>query len=436
MTNTVDYVQQSIPLDGTPTIYTVGGSPFTGISRDFLQEETTFRSADNPGYVWFNGREGIRKDTIRQQTYKQNIDWGNGLFYKESITRDPLYGPDLVIKNPFSPGYAYQGPMAIGIPISGMKSLITQGMSWATRDDATLLANAAGATLMSRALPTKSHLSLAVSLAELRRDGLPKLIGASLVKPRSQSIRDFSANVGNEYLNVQFGWAPVIRDFVSLLQAVTGSAQLMREYHNMSKKHIRRRRQLPTVREISDYTGATEVGTAPTNPRLTNNRFGTARPAVHRVYTQRTWFSGAFRFGLPYGDSLMEQVAYWESEANHLLSVRITPEVLWNTTAWSWLSDWFANIGDVMTNISHIGLDGLVLHYGYVMQHTRVNAHVSLPGITPFGHPSSVAERVILERKMRLRASPYGFGIKAADLTQQQWAILGALGLSKSHGVL
>lgn len=428
MTKSVEFENQIQHFTGAPFSGSVFGAPFTSLEGT-ARTVTSFRSQSNLLWMMSQEKTGLRGETARKQIRKQRIDVGNGYFHIERFHRTPKYGQSTSINRDNE--YVYQGAVPLGLHETAAKQLITQGLTWPTREAAALSAIALGSKAISATLPTKSHLNLAVSLAELRREGLPKLIGATLIKkPRLSSA-------GSEYLNVQFGWAPIISDVVGMLKLVKDSAAMLREYHNLSGHHTRRKYRFKEISEFDSYNGSSFLGTfLPHSRFFTRSIDATSIPHVSRKYTQNTWFSGAYVFTLPYGEDMLSQINLWEAEANKLLGIRITPEVLYNLTAWSWLFDWFVNIGDVMTNISHLGRDGLVMHYGYLMQTTRIRAEVTLPKTIPYGKVSPVSETFILERKQRIQASPYGFGLTTSDFTPKQWSILAALGLSRAHGVL
>jgi len=146
----------------------------------------------------------------------------------------------------------------------------------------------------------------------------------------------------------------------------------------------------------------------------------------------KAWFSGAYTYYAPPTGPLASAMQF-ESQANHLLGSRLTPEVVWNLAPWSWALDWYGNMGDVMHNLSTIGHDGLVLKWGYVMNHTKFQVDVSVPSSTGGFAPTACASRWIKETKVRYPASPYfGFGA-AGSLSDRQSAILVALGMSRGR---
>jgi hypothetical protein len=332
----------------------------------------------------------------------------------------------------FGTHYEYDGPAGFIQDTETMTRNALTGLYWPTEQELNLAMFASGGTAINRTLPTKSASNLALTLIELVREGIPSMIGSALmrggVNPRT---------LAEEYLNYEFGWAPLIRDVQSLMTAVVQSAKILEEYHRQSGEHIRRRFDFGTDTKTDTFELGSILNSTLVYAGLTEGtKVVSARPQVTRKVTQKTWFSGAYRYYLPYGDDLLSQIKLWESNANHLLGVRITPELLWNATPWTWLLDWFANIGDVISNISHIGRDGLILHYAYIMQETTVEAEFSFPGSRPYGGGPALGETVYVTRKNRRKASPYGFGLTTEEFSPKQWAILGALGLTQAPGRL
>jgi hypothetical protein len=122
-------------------------------------------------------------------------------------------------------------------------------------------------------------------------------------------------------------------------------------------------------------------------------------------------------------------------EAKKLLGLSLTPDTVWNLTPWSWMVDWVSNAGDVVSNISDALFDGLVLRYGYMMEHTLTSDEYFFVGPTGFQptngpRPSSIT--LHHEVKKRVKATPYGFGLTWTSFTTRQLAILAALGITRS----
>jgi hypothetical protein len=283
--------------------------------------------------------------------------------------------------------------------------------------------NQFGTSAIARVLPTNPNSSLATALGELKQDGLPSLPGAGM---RDQVDR--ARRAGNEYLNVEFGWLPLISDIQAFCHSVRNARSLTEQYIRDSDRKIKRRYvPQPLTLETAVHTG--------TGLAYGQNIF-CPNSTVTKTTELRYWFSGAFRYHVPVDDGVLGRLRRYESIANHLLGTRITPEVLWELTPWSWAIDWFTNAGDVIHNISQLGSDGLVMQYGYAMRHMRV--HEYHRGSFSFGdtkgqHSGTVAREIGSEWKQRVRAHPYGFGVDDLSLSARQLAILAALGLTRGH---
>jgi hypothetical protein len=301
----------------------------------------------------------------------------------------------------------------------------------------------------------------------LRKDGLPTIIGS--LAGRSKTVRDVFRQGGKEYLNVQFGWAPLIRDLVTLVELVPDARRRILQYERDIERLIRRRYYFPE--EVSVTSGLSFSGTSSSYMLEASTPFGTI-PQDHFSFsrggsflpeqvtktTQKTWFSGGFRFYHRSVPKALEELSLIEEKANILLGTRLDPEILWNLAPWTWLSDWFVNFGDVVSNVSALIADDLVMQYGYLMRTTETEVQVSWPNGLWYRKPSGplssgwqrwtgqvetmsnrnlpalggytqTMRRVL---KQRVRASPFGFGLNPSDFSADQLAILAALGLSRT----
>ncbi len=299
------------------------------------------------------------------------------------------------------------------------------GLGGSYPSELTLLSQ--GATAIARVLPTNPAFEAAQAIGELRSDGLPRLPGAAL-REKSKYLK----NSGNEYLNAEFGWAPLMNDLKKFAHAVKGSHKILEQYRKGSDSKIRRRYYFPPETASKTWrTGDPGAGQAVAYGDI--GALDIAGSLGNGIQTStrssRTWFSGAFRYHIPMGDSTPEKFARWSSYADKLLGVKPTPEVLWELQPWSWAVDWFSNTGDVLHNISRLGLDGLVMQYGYIMSEQKYTRELSAQ--FPINSGAWCSTKYEETRQVRRGASPYGFGFNMATLTASQDAVLVALGLSK-----
>jgi len=275
-----------------------------------------------------------------------------------------------------------------------------------------------GSTLMARSIPTDiREADISTMIGELK-EGLPALIGASVMRNRVSRARQ----AGNEYLNYEFGWAPLIRDLQGLHRAVKNSDAAMQNLLDGSGKLTRTGSAFP---EVTSSHAASTVGTLSGNNALTNASFTVQ---ISDQWKQNTWFEGAWMYHLPVDTEFLGKQRAWLARADALYGAIPDPETVWNLAPWSWAADWFGNVGDLIALNSFIGKDGLVLRYGYVMQETVRTVTLSA------NHPrvGYMTRKRVYTTKQRYRASPYGFGVSWEGLSPKQLAIIAALGLSRS----
>lgn len=290
-----------------------------------------------------------------------------------------------------------------------------------------------GTEAIRRTRPTKPHASLAQLTGESVQR-LPTMVGLTAFK-EGLSAR----SVSKEYLNLEFGVKPVLRDIAKLCKAVKESNKILRQFDRDSGKVVRRRLTL------RDETTAVVLGSTSGLPYIgadlgTGKGIGLFSSAnggqdVVDQTTRKTSFSGAYTYYVPpISNDLMGKMERWEAQANQVLGSRANASLAWELTPWSWLIDWHGYIGDFISNVSSFSEDSLVLRYGYVMHHTmvkRVRMQRSFPLIDG-GVGGTCFSAHIVERKERTRATPYGFGLDLESMSPRQWAILAALGITKA----
>lgn len=297
--------------------------------------------------------------------------------------------------------------------------------------------DAFGAEAVAAVKPTNSIADLSVFLGELMREGLPKLAGAALSKPSSpRSSRgkalDSSSKLGEEYLNLEFGWKPIINDVNEFAKAITHANLVYRQYLRDSGRVVRRRYVFPSVEsETRTLMGSAQrAKLAVSNSDLLEPLATAQLWKIDKIITQR-WFSGAFTYHLPNLDK-SGKMAHYAAVVRKLSGASIDPEVIWNLAPWSWAVDWFTNVGDVLSNVSDMATDGLVMRWGYMMEHTVHTRTFTLSGPSGYkGNPAVSDVVVVVETKLRRKANPFGFGVTWGALSARQSAILAALGITK-----
>nr|UJQ85137.1 MAG: hypothetical protein 1 [Leviviridae sp.] len=301
--------------------------------------------------------------------------------------------------------------------------------------------DALGTTAISRTIPTNPVVDGSTFFGELVRDGFPAVIGAATLGLKKGGL-------AGDFLNFEFGVLPLISDIRNFLKAVTKSEMILTQLRRDSGRVVRRRYYFPI--ELTS-TETSNVGTLagfkpwpqPVYSSYWPFDYTLSRSIKHTSIKKEVWFSGAYTYYLDMGDETHDKLIRYSQYAKKLLGIRLTPDVLWNLAPWSWMIDWVTNLGDVFHNVSAFASDGLVLRYGYVMAKTTHRYSKTVTGIRPLAGrnvyqdtllPVSTTSSFVL--KQRRKATPYGFGLELDGFDLRQWAILGALGMTRAPQVL
>lgn len=279
--------------------------------------------------------------------------------------------------------------------------------------------DAAGATAMSRVLPTNPNAQLATLLGETLREGVPSALGLQSMKARTAKAK----GAGGEYLNIEFGWKPLLAEVQALADSTKRSGEIWRNHLQGANKDIHRSYDSPEVTTVQVYP-FNQAG-FPTQSAM----IWTGATTI--THTTKQWYEFAFRYVIPMGADFKSQMERTLAEANKLYGVGITPDVLWNLSPWSWAADWFGNTGDVLANMSALQSDTLVLLYGYAMRSDIVETR-SVGTHTVNGRTYHSSNTMTHTIKQRRPANPYGFGVAGQALSVSQKAIVAALAAART----
>lgn len=244
--------------------------------------------------------------------------------------------------------------------------------------------------------------------------------------------------LGAYWLALNFGYIALFQDTLSFTKAFSNGNKKFQQLLRDEGKPVRRKRTLKKSGNNSD------------NPSVWNDiSFGTAwHPNFHPVHvTQcygggvaseksletnytKVWCAGRSRYVLPPGP----RDDGWRNDmARRILGLRLTPSAVYNCIPWSWLFDYFTSLGSFMDAVSDGIADRVVFDYAYLMFEETYTLHQTGTQFV-YTSPTSTgpvrSHRLMTEtRKSRIAASPFGFGLKKADLSDRQLGILAALAL-------
>lgn len=302
-----------------------------------------------------------------------------------------------------------------------------------------------GTTHIARADPTRTQSSMAVAVGETLRDGLPftRTLGRRLQtwQDVSESLlglwhraRASPPRLASElFLEYQFGFAPLIRDIRDFFRVSNTIDQRILQLRRDNDRVVRRQyHQTPDVQDINHGDQYPSYGAPPLDYYLYASP-GTLNTATK--YTTTKWFSGAFTYHIPFNDngSVGQHIAQGRALSRILFGVDINISTVYELTPWSWALDWVSNVGDGLSNIVSAQNNGLVMKYGYEMQSLTADTIYTLRDVEFAWPPGkrTIGQTLRMETKNRVRATPFGFGLQVELFTPRQWALIGALGISR-----
>lgn len=270
-----------------------------------------------------------------------------------------------------------------------------------------------GPTAWKRHKPAQPNFSLATFLGEAR--DLPRLL-----KARVEGLKTFS----DFWLAVQFGWKPLLQDIRDMINFVDKMNKQIEFIYLNAGKPIRRNGHVYSnrwVERIYDKSGSPYEGLSTVlGGRFYPKRDASIRSTCTCHYEQTIRFSGEFLYwfnGTP---------PEYTTLAAKLAGLELTPQVVWNLIPWSWLVDWFTNLGDVIDNLNTEVADGQTSKYAYITGKTVRRYHWT--GTDGYLHAS--IDRTF-ESLVRKNVNPFGVGYNGT-LSLRQISILAALGISRS----
>lgn len=404
------------------------------------QHDTGYLVRSHPVYSWaylktpyayggFHGREVVSSERGKTPwtasrllkpsdplySFFRNQDWGNPF----QLFKHSYYDNSRQFSGWWKQFYDYQYDGRVFAHTTGNASNGLSGWPILNPYEISLMIGA-GTLAINRTAPTNPASEMMIAVAELLRDK-PQI-------PLSGFKKDPGlASGAGEYLNYVFGIKPTISDVTDLRDSIMDSSEIVKQFERDSGKTVRRRYSFPTTRSVS----VQNQGNAYALPNMPGAPWAVAVPkTLEIITTRRLWFSGAFTYYLNMGTSVHDRLARATQIANKLYGIRLTADILWALTPYSWLADWFGTMGAVLENLSAFQINGLVLRYGYTMAHTKVEQKYTLAtSKTALGY--DLVQSFATEWKQRIRATPYGFGLNPETFSDQQWAILAALGISK-----
>lgn len=293
-----------------------------------------------------------------------------------------------------------------------------------------------GASAFAKARPAQPKVGLGQFFAEMR--DFP-----SLFKVKLQKFKD----LGNLYLNAQFGWRPFLKDMADWFSAAKSVddaiARIRRDNGKWKKRRITLRDATTTT--VVDWNFIIPI----LNSYLMWPHGQPPDGEKTLVLRDRIWFEAAMKYYIP-NLRLDDGLTIGSSKLRRrLYGLDITPSLLWELLPWTWLLNWHINVKDLIVNFESAGYDNLVTKYAYVMRHRQTIVRVQSSQSTQQGPPICVNGRYVghqdsffgplpiaravfhAECKERERVCEWDVGNLGGELTPRQLSILLALGFQR-----
>lgn len=242
--------------------------------------------------------------------------------------------------------------------------------------------------------------------------------------------------VADHFLNIQFGWNPFLSDLKRFYATTRDFGKIVDRMERQNGQWVRRRVTLKSETTVK-YLNAGIGNTLFPNTFFDNAQWmsGNALWQLREEKTTQISAVGKFRFYRPEFDkdrpknmvtiNRLLQIAT-------LYGVRVNPSNIYKATPWTWAIDWISNTGDLIDHANDVAIDSVASKYVFLMQH-EVTKRIFVQTI-PF-HDSRLSfefVRIIDTKQREEGHSPYGFSLDVSNLTARQFAIAGALGLSRT----
>lgn len=303
--------------------------------------------------------------------------------------------------------------------------------------------------MMRQSVPTAPAIDLVRSLGELR--DLPKSLHPGNYAPRS------ARDVGGGYLNMVFGLNPTGKDIAAIANAALASHPIVDRFVQYERRQLRRRRtrSLSSVNFTTVLTpdGAGSSSTTLYGPgssiwgSVTNwapafgrdVNFDNTRPWLVTANVRATGEIRQFatyEYFIPRPTGLMGRMDLYRQKAEQVLGSGLSPAAVYELTPWTWMLDWFLDIGGLIRYQQSVAANSVVAsRSGWVYENSATFEASMSPASSiryfadaKLGSPPYIIGTA--KTQIRRAGGPYGIS-QPWSLSGGQAAIVTALAMSR-----
>ncbi|UJQ85477.1 MAG: putative maturation protein [Alehxovirus allofundivivens] len=255
------------------------------------------------------------------------------------------------------------------------------------------------ASFLARVSPGAHQVETLENLVDIK--DLPKL-----VKLAGDTILKRGAGA---YLTWQFGWKPLISDVKKLLDFSARVDKKVRELHALYDNGGVHRRRTIDKDTVSATSTALVQSSGSASITVKTNRF-----------TQRTrWATTRF---VPTTLPPKDETEYRRRAIQIVYGLDLAPATIWEALPWSWMVDWFTNVGDYL--VAYNNVCPVKATPPCLMTYTRTDA--SVVRTDTYSNVTGGTATAVTETKLRSVQTPT-LTASIPFLTGRQLSILGAL---------
>jgi len=408
----------------------------TGLSQTIATLERTWDQI-NPGPPYRDGGQFVN---IKAQLPKAEL-LGEGIY-----RRNPNISPVYYVE--YTGGFIHTSWPSDPVPES---NYIRVG--WDSPVNPLLIPHVSSdcSQVFSKLRPKLDKGSLGVAIAEAK--DLPRMLQTSSralhdawrsAGGHANGLRMHPKTAADNFINHQFGWVPFLSDLSKFIDIYKNAgkyiAQISRD-NGTWRKRKRTMRTAESERVLVRNTGS--AGLVPTGltydqmctPRIVNGQNTYGEHSITEHTSELEWAEGSFTFYHPdFAQTNRSTIDSMLSQLNQHLVIhgaRINPSVVYKATPWSWLIDWFSNVGDVIDNANAMQFDRVVARYLYLMNHYVRKIVFQGNRFFTSGDMRVTSTRYVEVKQRQDASNPFDVCLGGKDLTARQLAILGALGISR-----
>lgn len=287
----------------------------------------------------------------------------------------------------------------------------TLGVPWPSPDVGTPSVALLSTRLHAESNPSHPITDIGQAIGELK--DIPKQlkeIGDSFLH------KGFAHAFGHLNLSYKFGWAPFLRDVASLLKCQENVDRRFNELRKLKKNGTAiRKRQLSNLTKSESLLGENDYW---------KTIFETTR-------TEKVW---GYTIWKPTDNFPTTDAELFQLARKYALGLSLRPETAWKLMPWSWLIDWFANVGtyvEAMRNTAELTCTVANICLEYTQEQTANSTgliHEDTDGkISAVVSPMSF----LVTRKNRFPADPPTLTAQLPMLTMDQLGILGSISATR-----